>query len=222
VRRISHETYASVFGVVYLGLMGNLLLLVGCLPAVAVLLTTDPALSWPVLLGTLPLCAPAFAAAFATFRSHGDGDPRVVRVFFAAWRAMWRKAMLIGLAAAALLAVVLVDVRFFSDLQAGVVLIPVLAVLAVVAVSAATVALTALAEVPAARLRDIAKAALYLSLRRWLLSLVSLAVLAAQIGLFTAMPAFAIGLTAAPALFLVWANARYTLRPVLATDTVAA
>jgi uncharacterized membrane protein YesL len=222
VRRISHETYASVFGVVYLGLMSNLLLLVACLPAVAVLLTTDPALSWPVLLCTVPLCAPGFSAAFATFRSHGDGDPRVVRVFLAAWRATWRKAMLTGLAATVVLGVVLVDVRFFSDLQIGVVLIPVLATLGVVAVTTAIIALTALAEVPEARVRDIAKAALYLGLRRWLLSIVSLVVLIAQAGLFTTMPAFAIGLTAAPALFLIWANARYTLRPVLVTDTVAA
>ena len=215
MKRISHNTYASIFAVVYLGLMTNLLLVLTCLPLVVLLVITDPALSWPLLAVVAPLCAPALAAAFATFRAHGQGESRVVRVFFAAWKQTWRKATAIGAIVTAGLVVVLVDVRFFAPLQAGVVVVPVLAVLTVLLLAGGLVALTALAEEPAARLRAIAKAALYLSVRRWWLSLVSLAVVAVQAALFTTMPALAIGLTAAPALYLAWANARYILRPVL-------
>ncbi|MFT4210819.1 MAG: ferredoxin-NADPH reductase, partial [Microbacterium sp.] len=78
--------------------------------------------------------------------------------------------------------------------------------------------LVALAEAPATRLRDLLRAGTALAVRRWYLSLVSLAVLVAQFLLFSSSPAFAIGLTAAPALYLVWANARFTLRPLLPAE----
>ena len=83
------------------------------------------------------------------------------------------------------------------------------------ALAAGPVALVALAEEPGARMRDIVKAALYLCVRRWYLTALSLAVLGVQFGLFTTMPAIAVGLTCAPALYVAWANSRYTLRPVL-------
>ncbi|QLD12395.1 DUF624 domain-containing protein [Microbacterium oleivorans] len=215
MKRISHNTYATVFGVVYLGLMTNLLLLASCLPFVILLVITDPALSWPLLAVVAPPCAPGITAAFATFRAHGEGDNQVVRTFARNWKRSWRKAMLLGTAATAGLVIVLVDVRFFAPLQAGVAVVPVLAVLTVLLLASALVAFAALAEEPRATFRAIARAALYLSVRRWWLSLVSLAVIALQAGLFVTMPAIAIGLTAAPALYLAWANARYILRPVL-------
>lgn len=215
MKRISHNTYATVFGVVYLGLMTNLLLLASCLPFVILLVMTDPALSWPLLAVVAPTCAPGITAAFATFRAHGEGDNQVARTFARSWKRSWRKAMLLGTAATAGLVIVLVDVRFFAPLQAGVAVVPVLAVLTVLLLASALVAFAALAEEPGATFRAIARAALYLSVRRWWLSLVSLAVIALQVGLFVTMPAIAIGLTAAPALYLAWANARYILRPVL-------
>ncbi|SDQ29515.1 DUF624 domain-containing protein [Microbacterium sp. cf332] len=215
MKRISHNTYATVFGVVYLGLMTNLLLLASCLPLVVLLVITDPALSWPMLALVAPLCAPGITAAFATFRAHGGGETRVVRVFVRSWKRSWRTAPVLGAVVVAALVVVLVDVRFFAPLQAGVAVVPVLGVLTVLLLAAGLVAFAALAEEPDASLRSIARAAVFLSVRRWWLSLVSLAVIALQAGLFVSMPAVAIGLTAAPALYLAWANARYILRPVL-------
>lgn len=215
MKRISHNTYATVFGVVYLGLMTNLLLLASCLPLVVLLVITDPALSWPMLAAVAPLCAPGLTAAFAAFRAHGRGETTVVRTFVGGWKKTWRKAMTLGLIVTAGLVIVLVDVRFFAPMQAGVAVVPVLGVLTVLLVAGGLVSLTAIAEEPEARLRTVAKAALYLSVRRWWLSLVTLGVLALQAVLFTMMPAIAIGLTAAPALYLTWANTRYILRPVL-------
>jgi hypothetical protein len=66
------------------------------------------------------------------------------------------------------------------------------------------------------------KAALYLSVRRWYLTALSFAVVGVQFALFTTMPAIAIGLTCAPALYVAWANSRHTLRPVLDLDEVRA
>ncbi|WP_341977583.1 DUF624 domain-containing protein [Microbacterium sp. LWO13-1.2] len=222
MKRISHDTWATILGVVYLGLMVNFLVLVTAAPLMVLLITTDPVLSWPLLALAVPLAAPALTGAFAAFREFGRGEPQVVRSFFRGWKATWRKGMLIGAAAAASVVVLLVDVRAVAALPASVVVVPVLALLTVVAVATALVALAALAEAPQARLRDILKAALYLSVRRWYLTALSFAVLGVQLALFTTMPAIAIGLTCAPALYVAWANSRYTLRPVLDLEEVRA
>ncbi len=222
MKRISHDTWATILGVVYLGLMTNFLVLVAALPLVLLLVTTDPALSWPLLALAAPLAAPALTGAFAAFREYGKGEPQVVRSFWRGWKTTWRKAMLLGLAGTALLVVLLVDVRALADTAASVVLVPVLVLLALIAASTVLVGLTALAEAPTARLRDVLKASLYLGIRRWYLTALSFAVLGVQAGLFTTMPAIAIGLTAAPALYVAWANSRYTLRPVLDTEDAVA
>ncbi|KEP72406.1 ferredoxin-NADPH reductase, partial [Microbacterium sp. SUBG005] len=73
MRRISHDTYASVFATVYLGLMVNVLLLVTCAPLVFLLLTTDPARTWPLLLIALPLCAPRWPVPHRLLRARGRG-----------------------------------------------------------------------------------------------------------------------------------------------------
>ncbi len=100
----------------------------------------------------------------------------------------------------------LVDVRMLSTTAAAVVTVPLLAVLALLAIAVGLVALVAIAEVPAARLRDVVRASLYLGLRRWYLTAVSLLVLAAQVAVFATVPALALGLTASAALFFAWAN----------------
>ena len=62
----------------------------------------------------------------------------------------------------------------------------------------------------------------FLAVRRWYLTLASLFVLALLLTLLTAKPALAIGLAAAPLLYVVWANGRYSLRPVLPAAEEAA
>jgi uncharacterized membrane protein YesL len=215
VRRPSHETFATIFSVVATGLIANVLLVLACLPLVALLMTTDPMLSWPYLAAALPLCSPGVAAVFHVFREHDRGGAGAVRAFVAGLRASWRAALAVGTLGALVLVVLLVDVAAVSGLEVGVLMVPVLGVLAVLAAGSAFVALVAVAEVPSARWRDVLKASVYLATRRWYLTVVSLAVLGSQAVLFTIAPALALGLTAAPALYLVWANARYTLRPVL-------
>jgi hypothetical protein len=76
-------------------------------------------------------------------------------------------------------------------------------------------ALVVIAERPAVRLRDALRACLYLSLRRWYLTAFSLAVLALLEALVASRPAIAFGLAAAPLLYVVWANSRFTLREAL-------
>lgn len=222
MKRISHDTFGAVIGVAYLGLMTNLLLVVTASPLVVLLMTSDPAASWPLLAIAAPICAPALTAAFTVFRDHKRGGTAVVRSFLAAWRATWRKAMTLGAIVTAVIVVVLVDVRFFATGPMSVVVVPALAIVALVAAAVALVGLVAIAEEPSARLRVVLKASLYLAVRRWYLTVVSLILLALQFALFTTVPAIALGVGMAPALYLAWANSRYTLAPVLHTDEVTA
>ena len=219
---VSHETWASLIGMIYLGLIVNLLLVVSSLPLVVLLVTTDPLYSWPLLAIAAPLAAPGLAAAFRAFREHGEGGLGPIRAFVAGLRATWRRALLIGVAVAAVVVVLLVDVRMLSNTAVAVFTVPLLGVLALLAIAVGLVALVAIAEVPAARLRDVLRASLYLSLRRWYLTAASLAALAAQVAVFATAPALGLGLTASAALFFAWTNSRFTLRPVLDLDEKAA
>jgi len=222
MKRISHDALSTTIGAVYLGLMTNLLLAVACAPALLLLITTDPVHSWPLLAVAAPLCGPAVVAAFAAFADHRAGGVSVVRTFVRAWLQAWRRPFVLGVAATAVVVVALVDVKAASTASFGIVVAPALLVLAVLAVTVALLGLAAYAEAPTAPLMRVAKAALYFGVRRWWLTLVSLAVLGTQFAVFTNVPAIGIGLTAAPALYLAWANCRFSLRTVLAHDEVPA
>ncbi|MFC7480077.1 hypothetical protein ACFQX7_08605 [Luedemannella flava] len=87
--------------------------------------------------------------------------------------------------------------------------------LGILTVATGLLGLVTLAERPAARLRDVARACAYLAVRRWYLTAMSLLVLALLAQLVTARPALALGLAAAPLLYVVWANSRSCLRVAL-------
>ncbi|RYV52105.1 DUF624 domain-containing protein [Pengzhenrongella frigida] len=214
--RPKHETFNQVFSTAYMVLMTNLLLVVACLPFVVGLVVTDPARSWPLLAVVAPLCTPAFAAAFAVFAAFSaDGTTAVVRTFVAAWRSLFRRATAIGALATGSLVVLGVDGRLVWSNRWGAVAIPVLVSLAVLVLSTATLALVGVAERPGARLRDLTRASLFLAVRRWYLTVVSLFALVLLVMLVAARPAVGLGLAAAPLLYVVWANSRYALRPAL-------
>ena len=217
--RPSHETYNQVFGTAYVVLMTNVLLVIAGLPFVVGLMVTDPVRSWPLLALVAPLSAPALAAAFAGFAAFSaEGSTTVVRTFAAAWRSLFRRSATIGALATGALVVLGVDARVAWGSSAGAVALPVLATLAVLVVSTTTLALVGVVERPRARLRDLLRAALYLSVRRWYLTAVSLVALALLVAVVAARPALGLGLAAAPLLYVVWANSRYALRPALDPD----
>lgn len=219
MRRLSQDTYAAVFGVAYLGLMTNALLVVAGLPVLAVLVLTDPAESLPLLALVAPLLAPALTAAFTVFGNHAEtGSTEVVRGFVRGWWATARWALLLGAATSLALVVLVVDIQWLAGRDAGVLALPLLALLACLVAVGCVVGLVAIAEVPDARLRELVAAAVVLGVRRWYLSVASLVALASLAGFFLVKPALALGLAAAPVLYVVWANGRYTLRPAIRTD----
>lgn len=221
-RLLSHDTWASIIGMLYLGLIVNLLLVLSCLPLIVLLVTTDPLRSWPLLALAAAASAPGIAAAFRSFREHDRGGLGPIRAFAAGLRETWRRALAAGAVVTAVVVVLLVDVRMLSATPAAVFTVPLLAVLTVLSVAVGLLWLVAVAEVPTARTRDVLRAAAYLGLRRWYLTAVSLAALAAQGAVFAAAPAIGLGLTASAVLYLAWTNSRFTLAPVLDLDEAVA
>jgi uncharacterized membrane protein YesL len=216
---IRPETFGLIFGAVYVGLLTNALLVVFCLPVVVVLLTTDPARSWPLLALLAPGCAPAVCAAFAVLGAYSSNrDVPVARTFAGVWRACARRALTAGALASALLVVLGVDARAVWGRPIGALVLPPL-ITAMALVPATTVlVLTVLAERPQVRLRDAVRVCLYLAVRRWYLTVLSLLVLALFEAFLVSRPALALGLAAAPLLYVVWSNSRFSLAPALGPD----
>lgn len=220
MRRVSFEAFHGAFGLVYLMLVVNLLLIAACAPLVALAVTTDPARSWPLLAAAAAVAAPGAAAAFRAFGEHSRGGDGPARAFARGYRDCWRHALAVGALTAGALTVLLVDVRALASAAAGVLVIPLLAVLCPLVLGLGIVSLAVVAEAPQARLRDVLRASAYLAVRRWYLTATSLVAGGVQVALFTQAPALALGLTAAPVLYVAWANSRYTLRPVLAVADI--
>jgi uncharacterized membrane protein YesL len=212
---ISHGSLTRILDTAYLALMTNLLLIAACLPVVVVLLTTDPARSWGALALVLPLAAPAFTAATVVFATFSDeGEVSVVRTYLRAWRAHLRRSLQVGAAASAALVVLAVDIRAVSSSRVGAVAIPVFLVLAVLALLTAVLTLVAVPERPDVTVARLLRASLFLGLRRWYLSVASLVVLVLLATVTVSRPAIGLGLAAAPLLYVVWANSRFTLAPI--------
>jgi uncharacterized membrane protein YesL len=216
MRRISFEAFHATLGLVYLMLVTNLLLVITSLPLVVLAVTTDPARSWPLLAAAGAAAAPGGAAAFHAFSEHSSGGASPVRSFVRGYRDCWRPALAVGALTAGTLTVLLVDVRALAAAPAAVLVIPLLLVLCVLALGLGAVTLVTVAEAPQARLRDALRVSAYLAVRRWYLTAASLVAGGVQVALFSQAPALALGLTAAPVLYVLWANSRYILRPVLA------
>jgi uncharacterized membrane protein YesL len=189
---------------------------IGCAPLVVGVLVTDPARSWPLLALVAPLCGPALVGVFAVMTAFGgSGRGGVLRTFGSAWRASFRRATAVCALATLTLVVLGVDIAWAWGRSIGAVAIPVLAVLMVLVVATTILTLVVLAERPTVRLRDALRASLYLGVRRWYLTGVSLVVLVLLVQVVAQKPALGLGLVATPLLYLVWAGSRYSLRPAL-------
>ncbi|GAA2009632.1 ferredoxin-NADPH reductase [Microbacterium ulmi] len=197
----------------------NLLLSVTASPLVALLVLTNAFETWPLVALAVVAAAPGVSAAFTAF---GAGDESTLRAFVRGYRDTWTRAGLHALALVAASVVILVDVRFFADgpfAQAAMIM---LAVVAVVVAGTGLLALAAIAEDPATRLRDAWRRGAWAAVRRWYLTLASLGVLVVFAVLFVTLPLLALSALASPALYLAWANSRYSLRTALAVGEAAA
>jgi uncharacterized membrane protein YesL len=214
--RVRFETFSAVIDLVYVALATNLLLVIGCLPLVVGLLISDPGRSWPLLALVAPFCAPGLCATFAVLtRFTTERSTAVFSTYARAWRASWRRATALGAVATATLVVLGVDARAVWGRPVGALALPMLAVTILLVVSSSLLGLVMIVERPQVRLREALRAGLFLAVRRWYLTLLSLAVLGLLETLVASRPALALGLAATPMLYVVWANSRFTLNPAL-------
>jgi uncharacterized membrane protein YesL len=214
--RISGIAWESIFSTVAGALFANLCLAIASAPLLVLLITTDPRRSWPALAIAAVAAAPALPALFAVFRHLTEARRgSVIVAFWSGWWRTLRRSLAIGGGVVVLAVVVVVDLVVLGGTRWAVALSGLLLVVLALAISTAVLALVASVERPGARLRDVLRACLYLAVRRWYLSIAALVILGLQVALFTLHPALAIGLSAAPLLYALWSNARFTLGPIL-------
>lgn len=214
--RVSAITWETIFSTVAAALIANVCLALAASPLLVLLITTDPRASWLALALAAVAAVPALPALFGVFRHLGTGRVGgVLGVFWSGWWRTMRRSLAIGSALVGMAVVVAVDLVVLGTTRWAVVLSGFLLVVLALATATAVLALVASVERPDARLRDVLRASLYLAVRRWYLSLFTLVVAALQAALFTLHPAIAVGLTAAPLLYALWGNSRFTLGPIL-------
>jgi uncharacterized membrane protein YesL len=206
------DTFGSIFTFVYTFLAVNVLLAATNAPLVFFLYAVvDPVVSWPFFLTLSLTVLPSLGGAFAAFEAL-RGEEAVSRpfaAFFAGYRASFGRAALAGVAAVVVLFVLGLDLMLVAALPAGAVLVPLLTLgIAAVVIMAVQVVAGAVL-LPAARLRALMKAALYISVRRWYLSFAALALLGIVAGVALVQPVLGIALIPAPLLFIVWSNASF-------------
>jgi len=187
----------------------NLLLVVTSAPLLVLLVLTDAFETWPLVALAAVVAAPGLTAAFTAFR-RSDENP--FRAFLSGYRATWTRASLLALWLVAAAAVLAVDARFFADGPFAQAAMVVLAVVVVLVAGTGLLALAAIAEEPTIRLRDAVRLAAWCGLRRWYLTLVSLAALVVFAVLFINIPLLALSAGASPALYVAWTNSRFSLR----------
>ncbi|MFI2105436.1 ferredoxin-NADPH reductase [Isoptericola sp. NPDC019693] len=210
---LSHATLTTVFEFAYVVLATNGLLALSSLPLLVLLVTTDPLASWPALAVALALAFPGVAAAMTVFREFSaQGRIGVVRTYLRALRDSGVRAAALGAIVGAVGVVVVVDAVGLWGQRLGAVVIPVLVVLVALTLVCAPVALVLVVDRPGLGWRAVLSATFYLGVRRWYLGALSVVSLLTLAGAFALRPALAVGVLAAPLLYVVWANSRHVVR----------
>ncbi|NEE02965.1 ferredoxin-NADPH reductase [Phytoactinopolyspora halotolerans] len=221
LRPAAQSTYENIFGTVYVGLMVNLLVAVACSPLLVALgVVRNPFASWPFFLALSVVCAPALAGAFGCFRALTEGAGTVVlRPFWTAYRRAARRSLTAWAVGAAVVAVLVADGIVVARTSWGGALVPFFVTTSalVVAVVVGVVVLTV--ERPDARLRELVRPCVYLLVRRWYLVAMNLVVLALAVTIALVKPAVGLLVACSPLLYVVWANTRYALTPLLSPQS---
>ncbi|WP_412178018.1 hypothetical protein [Pseudarthrobacter chlorophenolicus] len=214
------ETFGGIFGFIYTFLAGNVLMAFANAPLVLCLaLVADPAAAWPFFLALSVTIPPSLAGLFAAFQAlHDDGAAaKPVASFLRGYRRGFRRSAPLGVAAIAVLLFLGVDLVIVQSMPAAALLVPVIAAAAAATVSVTVMAIAGVVLLPAAGLKDLLKAALYLAVRRWYLSLAMLVLLGIIASAALLQPVLGVALAPAPLLFVVWSNASYAFSAALQT-----
>lgn len=213
------ETYEKLFSTVYVGLMTNVLLAVTCAPLLAALaIVRDPLASWPFFAVLSLPCGPALAGAFGCFAGLVEGSTDVLRAFRCSYRRAARRALLLWAGGAAAVSVLIVDMAAVAPTRWGPALVPFFLTVSALVVTVVLALLVLAAEQPGpVRLRPLLLPCLYLVVRRWYLSALSLAVLGLAVAVVLLKPMAGVFLACSPLLYVAWATTRFAVAPILSS-----
>ncbi|MEU6431742.1 hypothetical protein ABZ860_38075 [Microbispora sp. NPDC046973] len=220
LRPARQETYEKLFSTVYVGLMTNVLLAVTCAPLLAALaIVRDPLASWPFFAALSLPCGPALAGAFGCFAGLGEGSTDVLRAFRCSYRRAAPRALLLWAGGAAAVGVLAADVAAVAPTRWGPALVPFFLTVSalVVTVVLALLVLASDASGPV-RLRPLVLPCLYLVVRRWYLSVLTIAVLGLVVAAVLLKPMAGVFLACSPLLYVVWATTRFVVAPILSSS----
>ena len=213
---VDKHPFLRISGVVYVALATNLLLVLTSLPVLVLATLVRPGDAVIPLALAIIAAVPGLPAAFEVFRRNSDeGSLSVARTYFAAWWRHLRASLLVGSVVVTILGVLVVDVAWALGSSIGALLIPVLVAAIVATVAVGLGVLVGRLDRPDTRLPALAKASVYLMVRRWCLTIASIAGLLFWGTVVRALPALGLGIVTAPLLYLVWANTRHSLSPIL-------
>lgn len=219
---VSHETFESMFGLVYTGLMVNVALVVANLPlAFFVFAVPDPLASWPFFLLLSLTIAPSVAGAFGCFRAmKDDGPPRPLLAFWRSYRRNVLRAFVVGLVAGAIVAIVLLDLAVLASnpLASGLLIslvAPTFFVLGVSSLAVTIVALAGFALYPQASAWAVVKASVFLAIKRWYFSVMAIVLVGLIAAAVLLQPILGAFLAPSVLLFAVWSNAHFSFVKLL-------
>lgn len=208
------EAYGSIFGYAYTFLAVNMLLILANAPLAFLLQTiVDVWAVWPLMLAAALTIGPSLMGAFAAFRdlSQAGVTPRPVRAFVNGYRRGFAKSAVVSTATGAVVLLVAVDVVVVAQARQFVVLLPLMGLAGVAAVALAVTTLAAAEARPDVRLGTLARACLYVCVRRWYLSAVAVVLVGMIAAIVLVQPVLGMALAVAPLLFVVWSNAVFAL-----------
>lgn len=205
---LSHSSWDLIWSHGHRVLVVNTAVVLTNLPLLAALAMVNQPWRYPVFFALLSLSVgPSLAGVFAYL--HDDDRPGV-RDFVRGYRRYFRRAALVWSLSTATTSLVATDIVLLHDSPVGALLVPMLAVVALLVTSAAVLALTALVVQPGG-LRATLMAALRVSIRRWWVTLVNLALLLVAVVIVNQAPVLGLATVPGFILFVVWNNNRALL-----------
>ncbi|GAB2653837.1 YesL family protein [Kribbella swartbergensis] len=190
------DAWDLIWSFVHRVLVVNGGLAVGCAPLLGALAVVAEPLRYPVFFWVLALCVgPALAASFAYLDDQGS--------FFRCYRRVARRALLPWALTVAVLGILVTDIVILHDDRPGAALVPLLVVVAILTLG---IGLVRMADTQVSL-----RTAVYATVRRPHLTLLSLVVLAAAIVIVNQVPLAGLATVPGCALWVVLVNARIQL-----------
>lgn len=230
-----------IFGVLRL----NAILLVTLAPILVVCFAVvEPLRSFPTFLAAIVASSPGVAAAFTAFRDApdlsvdklqrldqseaaladgviaqpywtDDDNNALIKPYLRAYRVVAIRALVASALIYGVIVVLAIDITWVFGQPWGVFVIPTLAVFIAWLVAAWPVALVLVTEMPKAKFWPIIRSAIFLSLRRWYLTIPNLIGLAIFITGLLAQTLLMAVFGTSLFLFFIWANSRWIALPII-------